>query len=98
MRLKNKILSTFRHQTLQVHPGIFRPASKPYITGDTFRKNADHIFDETQTLLYCLCDLMEKESERENCLYITPLPRVHGKKMRFMQQTKDRRTRKKHCQ
>lgn len=50
MRLKNKILSTFRHQTLQVHPGIFRPASKPYITGDTFRKNADHIFDETQTL------------------------------------------------
>ena len=50
MGFKNKILRTFRHQTLQVHPGIFRPASNPYITGDTFRKNADHIFDETQTL------------------------------------------------
>jgi len=48
--LKNKILNKLRYQTLQVYPGIFRPQSKPFISGDTFRKHADHIFDETGTL------------------------------------------------
>ena len=47
---KNKILNKLRYQTLQVYPGIFRPQSKPFISGDTFRKHADHIFDETGTL------------------------------------------------
>ena len=49
MVLKNKILNKFRYISLHKYPRLFRPTSEPYISGDTFRKNADHIFDETQT-------------------------------------------------
>ena len=31
-------------------PNAFRPNSKPYISGDTFRKISNHIFDESKTL------------------------------------------------
>ncbi len=42
-KLKRKIY----HYNINVFPGVYRPSSKPYISGDTFRKMADHIFDET---------------------------------------------------
>ena len=44
--LRNKIMN---YTTLK-NPKIYRPSSKPLISGDTFRKMANHIFDETQTL------------------------------------------------
>ena len=44
--LRNKIMN----YTILKNPKIYRPSSKPLISGDTFRKIADHIFDETQTL------------------------------------------------
>jgi len=35
---------------LERYPNAFRPDSKPYISGDTFRKASNHVFDETKTL------------------------------------------------
>ena len=49
MYLKNRILKQFREITQHSHPGLFRPHSKPFLTGDTLRKYSDHIFDETGT-------------------------------------------------
>lgn len=49
-KIKKRVLKQFRFQTQQVYPGIFRPHSKPFISGDTFRNHCDHIFDETTTL------------------------------------------------
>ena len=31
------------------YPGIFRPSSSPFLTGDSFRNYCDHIFDETSS-------------------------------------------------
>tara|TARA_A100001015_G_C15025536_1_gene730292 strand:+ start:628 stop:1497 length:870 start_codon:yes stop_codon:yes gene_type:complete len=36
--------------TLERFPSLFRPSSKPYISGDTFRNYSDHIFDETKSV------------------------------------------------
>mgnify|MGYP000863888889 CR=1 FL=1 len=36
------------HYNLHVYPNLYRPASEPFISGDTFRKHSNHIFDETQ--------------------------------------------------
>ncbi len=43
--IKNKLrtLSTDRY------PGIFRPSSYPFLTGDSLRNLCDHVFDETQS-------------------------------------------------
>tara|TARA_A100001015_G_scaffold269531_1_gene321284 strand:+ start:4199 stop:5077 length:879 start_codon:yes stop_codon:yes gene_type:complete len=43
--VKNKLrtLSTDRY------PGIFRPSSFPFLTGDSLRNLCDHVFDETQS-------------------------------------------------
>lgn len=35
--------------TLERFPNLFRPSSKPFISGDSLRKYSDHIFDETST-------------------------------------------------
>ena len=45
-KLKNRV-TRYR---LYVNPKIYRPSSKPFISGDSFRKMANHIFDETKTL------------------------------------------------
>ena len=45
-----KIKIKFTRYRLFVNPKLYRPTSKPFISGDTFRKMADHIFDETKTL------------------------------------------------
>jgi len=46
LKIKNKL----KRYLLFVNPKLYRPSSKPLISGDTFRKIADHIFDETQSL------------------------------------------------
>ena len=47
--LYKKIKAKFNRYRLFINPRIYRPSSKPFISGDTFRKISDHIFDETQT-------------------------------------------------
>ncbi len=46
----NKLRQKLTYYNINVYPNIYRPSSKPYISGDTFRKNANHIFDETKVL------------------------------------------------
>jgi len=43
--LKNRV----KKFTIDRHPNIFRPSSKPYLSGDSLRKYANFIFDETQS-------------------------------------------------
>ncbi len=50
MQLKQYLGKKFRNYTLNKHPGLYRPSSEPFLTGDTLRKFSDHIFDETKTL------------------------------------------------
>tara|TARA_A100001011_G_scaffold400725_1_gene517991 strand:- start:2394 stop:3281 length:888 start_codon:yes stop_codon:yes gene_type:complete len=45
-KIKRKSLSFLIHN----FSSLYRPSSDPYISGDTFRKLADHIFDETKKL------------------------------------------------
>ena len=39
----------FYYFTSERFPNLFRPSSKPFISGDTFRLMADHIFDESKS-------------------------------------------------
>lgn len=50
MSLKSKISNRLRVFTLDKKPNIYRPSSKPFMSGDSLRKMADFIFDETQSL------------------------------------------------
>jgi len=50
LQVKQYIGNKFRNLTLNSYPGLYRPDSSPFISGDTFRKFSDHIFDETKTL------------------------------------------------
>ena len=36
--------------TLERFPNLFRPSTRPYISGDTLRNIADHIFDESKNI------------------------------------------------
>lgn len=45
-----KIYRKIIHYSIYTNPKFLRLSSKPYISGDTFRKISDHIFDETKTL------------------------------------------------
>ena len=45
--MKHKIKNLHQKIIIERYPKFFRPSSKPYISGDTFRKYADHIFDES---------------------------------------------------
>ena len=47
---KNYLKKNFDNFTLNHFPSVYRPSSFPVISGDTFRKISDHIFDETETL------------------------------------------------
>ena len=47
---KKRILRKASYHSLNVNPSFLRISSEPYISGDTFRKNADHVFDETTSL------------------------------------------------
>lgn len=44
-----KIKLKFYFFTFERFPNLFRPSSKPYISGDTFRSMANHIFDESKS-------------------------------------------------
>ena len=39
----------FYYFTFERFPNFYRPSSKPFISGDTFRSMADHIFDESKS-------------------------------------------------
>ena len=43
-----KIKNWTLYYLIYVFPGIYRPSSEPFISGDTFRKMANHVFDETK--------------------------------------------------
>ena len=45
--MKNIIKNLYHKIIIERYPKLFRPSTKPYISGDTFRKYADHIFDES---------------------------------------------------
>ncbi len=47
--MKTFLRKNFNKFTVERFPNIYRPDSLPYISGDTFRKFANHIFDETQS-------------------------------------------------
>jgi len=48
-KILKKLKILFFLTTLERFPNLFRPKSTPFISGDTFRAKADHIFDETKT-------------------------------------------------
>ncbi|MDB3983797.1 hypothetical protein N9437_02925 [Acidimicrobiia bacterium] len=50
MNIKTKLGNRFRRLTTQSYPNLYRPSSYPFASGDSFRKKADHIFDEVKTL------------------------------------------------
>ena len=43
-----KLRRKFTYYNLHIYPNLYRPSSKPFISGDTFRQYSNHIFDETQ--------------------------------------------------
>jgi hypothetical protein len=49
-KIIKKIKIRFFWITLERFPNLFRPNSKPYISGDTFRKVSDHVFDESNSI------------------------------------------------
>ena len=51
MNIKNYIKNRLRYILREKYPSIYRPDSKPYISGDTLRKFSDHIFDETTSII-----------------------------------------------
>jgi len=50
MGIKSKISNRLRTFTLDRHPNIFRPASSPFLSGDSIRSFSDYIFDEGKSL------------------------------------------------
>ena len=48
-KILKKLKILFFLTTLERFPNLFRPKSTPFISGDTFRAKADHIFDETKS-------------------------------------------------
>ena len=45
-----KIIAKINRYRLFINPRIYRPSSEPFISGDSFRKISNHVFDETQTV------------------------------------------------
>lgn len=43
-----KLRRKITYYNIHIYPNIFRPTSKPFISGDTFRDYSNHIHDETQ--------------------------------------------------
>ena len=50
MPIKNRIKNIFLGRTLSKYTGLYRPSSLPFLSGDTLRNYADHIYDETKKL------------------------------------------------
>ena len=47
---KNKLFRKLSYHSVNRNPSFLRFTSTPYISGDTFRAYADHIFDETRSI------------------------------------------------
>ena len=47
--IKSFIKNKLRTLSIDRYPGIFRPSSYPFLTGDSLRNLCDHVFDETQS-------------------------------------------------
>lgn len=47
--VKSLIKNKLRTLSIDRYPGIFRPSSSPFLTGDSIRNYCDHIFDETSS-------------------------------------------------
>tara|TARA_B100001057_G_C22747064_1_gene910180 strand:- start:80 stop:1033 length:954 start_codon:yes stop_codon:yes gene_type:complete len=47
---KNKLFRKLSYHSVNQNPSFLRITSTPYISGDTFRAYADHIFDETRSI------------------------------------------------
>ena len=45
-KLKRRVINYLLHK----YTFIYRPSSRPYISGDTFRKISDHIYDESKKM------------------------------------------------
>ena len=50
MKLKQHLRKRFMYYTTEKYPSLYRPISKPYLSGDTLRKFSNHIFDESQSI------------------------------------------------
>ena len=48
--VKSLIKNKLRTLSIDRYPGIFRPSSSPFLTGDSIRNYCDHIFDETSSI------------------------------------------------
>tara|TARA_X000000368_G_scaffold406881_1_gene385680 strand:+ start:598 stop:1467 length:870 start_codon:yes stop_codon:yes gene_type:complete len=48
-KIEKKLKLYFFWITLERFPNLYRPSSKPYLSGDSLRKISDHVFDETKT-------------------------------------------------
>jgi len=48
-KIEKKLKLYFFWITLERFPNLFRPSSKPYLSGDSLRKMSDHVFDESKT-------------------------------------------------
>ena len=49
LKIEKKLKQYFFWITLERFPNLFRPSSKPFLSGDSLRKVSDHVFDESQT-------------------------------------------------
>ena len=47
--IKSFVKNKLRTLSIDRYPGIFRPSSSPFLTGDSLRNLCDHVFDETQS-------------------------------------------------
>ena len=47
---KRKLIRRLSYRSIHIDPSFMRLSSEPYISGDSFRKFADHIFDETSSI------------------------------------------------
>ena len=47
---KRKLIRRLSYRSIHIDPSFMRLSSEPYIYGDSFRKFADHIFDETSSI------------------------------------------------
>ena len=48
MSFKNRLKQIFLGRTLAKYNYLYRPSSLPFISGDTLRNYADHVYDETK--------------------------------------------------
>jgi len=48
-KIEKKLKLYFFWITLERFPNLFRPSSKPYLSGDSLRKISNHVFDESKT-------------------------------------------------